>query len=222
MCRGFFPDLKSKATPRKNSLSEKSLFFLKYHLHICLRICSGQIYFISYSTLRQAWSFCSNFKVIFSYTSKTKPHLWSVPSFKLNSWTVKKALVGHTNFKKTFIFLFQLRLNPDKYTVFLHFPFTRHKYTGEGAVPFCAVPQSSACTSGHICPALLTKQQTIWYLTYDPATPETTGGLLPPRNGQQTWDCKELSQSLIFQDTQHHTAHPSQPPAYEAVSIQHL
>lgn len=50
---GVYLELKSKATPKKTSLSEKCLGFLMYHLHIYLCICSGQIYFILYFTLSQ-------------------------------------------------------------------------------------------------------------------------------------------------------------------------
>lgn len=178
-----------------------------YHLHIYLWICSGQIYFISYSTPSQLWSFYSNFKVVFFYTSKTKPHLWSVPSLKINSWTVKKALGFVTQTLKKLYLPLSTLTKTDKYTGFLHFPFTRHKNTGEGAIPrfvlFHRAQHEHRGLSALSSTALLTKQQMMWNLTYDPGAPETTGGLPPPRNSQQTRDCQELSQSLIFQDIKH-------------------
>lgn len=125
-----------------------------YHLYIYHCICSGQIYFILYSTLNHGWSFCSNFKVVFLYTSKTKPHLWSVPLFKINSWTVKKALRLSHRLQRKSIFLFQLPLKTDKYIGFLHFPFTRHKKYQRRSHPLlcCSTELSMNIRAYLVCP----------------------------------------------------------------------
>ena len=131
---------------------------------------------------------CSNFEVVFFYTSKTKHTCGRHHHLSLTAELLESAGWPH-RIQRNFVFLFQLPqqllLKTDHYILFFSTSLSVHRRVLEkqlSRVLYYSMQFSMHISAYLPCPLqhFSPEQQMTWYLTYDPRIPKTTGWEAPP------------------------------------------